>query len=236
MIDAWINSFYGFLNSLGYSHPVHPALVHMPIGLAIGAFIFAWSAFLFKKKALAQAARYCSILSFLFLFPAMLFGFMDWQHFFHGAWLFPIDMKLILAGILLVLQVIGLFLGSKGRHGAKSLLAIYTLCFFMVVGLGYFGAQLVYADKEQATPETYKAGERIFLANCSSCHLHGGNVIKPTVPITGSPKLKDLKTFVGLIRHPVPPMPVFSPSKLSDQQADELYQYITNVLEKEKAR
>jgi uncharacterized membrane protein len=236
MIDSWINAFYRFLNSLGYSHPIHPALVHMPIGLVIGAFVFAWSALLFKRKPLAQAARYCSILSFLFLLPAMLFGFMDWRHFFHGALLFPIDMKLILAGILLVLQVIGLFLGSKGRVGARGLLVVYTLCFFMVVGLGYFGAQLVYADKTQASPETYKAGEQIFLANCSSCHPRGGNVIKPQVPLINSPKLKDLKTFIGLIRHPVPPMPVFSPSKLSDQQAGELYQYITNVLEKEKSQ
>lgn len=236
MIDAWINAFYGFLNSLGYSHPIHPALVHMPIGLAIGAFVFAWIALLFKKKALAQSARYCSILSFLFLFPAMLFGFMDWRHFFNGAWLVPIDIKLILAGILLVLQVIGLFLGSKGRVGARSLLVVYTLCLVMVVGLGYFGAQLVYAGKAQATPEQYKAGERIFLANCSVCHPHGGNVIKPTVPIINSPKLKDLKTFIKWIRHPVPPMPIFSPSKLSDQQADELYQYVVQVLEKEKSQ
>lgn len=236
MIDAWINALYRFLNSLGYSHPIHPALVHMPIGLAIGAFVFAWSALVFKKKPLAQAARYCSILSFLFLFPAMLFGFMDWRHFFHGAWLFPIDMKLILSGILLVLQVIGLFLGSKGRVGARSLLVVYTLCFFMVVGVGYYGAQLVYAGKTHATSETYRTGERIFLANCSSCHPQGGNVIKPQIPINGSPKLKDLKTFVGLIRHPVPPMPVFSPSKLSDQQAEKLYQYLVNVLEKEKSQ
>jgi uncharacterized membrane protein len=236
MIDEWINSFYGLLNSLGYSHPVHPALVHMPIGLAIGAFVFAWSALLFKKKPLAQAARYCSILSFLFLFPAMLFGYMDWRHFFHGAWLLPIDMKLILAGILMVLQVVGLFLGSKGRVGARSLLTIYTLCFFMVVGLGYFGAQLVYANKDQAAPETYKAGERIFLANCSGCHPQGGNVIKPQVPIINSPKVRDLKTFVGYIRKPIAPMPVFNQSQIPDQQADELYHYIVSVLEKGKTQ
>jgi uncharacterized membrane protein len=236
MTDAWINSFYGFLNSLGYSHPVHPALVHMPIGLVIGAFVFAWVAFLFKKKPLAQTARYCSILSFLFLFPAMLFGYMDWRHFFSGAWLLPIEVKLILAGILLVFQVIGLFLGSKGRVGAKGLLAIYTLCFFMVVGLGYYGAQLVYAGKEQAAPVTYKAGEQLFLVNCSSCHPHGSNVVKPTVPLINSPKLKDLKTFTGYIRNPIPPMPVFNQSHITNQQANELYQYITNVLEKGKTK
>ena len=236
MIDALIDALYRFLNSLGYSHPLHPVFVHMTIGLTVGAFVFAWVALLFKKRPLAQSARYCSILSFLFLLPAMLFGYMDWRHFFQGAWLVPIDMKLILAGILLIIQAIGLFLGSKGRIWAKGLLVTYTLCFFTVVGLGYFGAQLVYAGRAEATPETYKTGERIFLANCNSCHPHGGNVVKPQKPLRGSPKLKDLKTFIGQIRHPVPPMPVFSPSKLSDEQAGELYQYVVHVLEKGKGR
>jgi len=234
MIDAWIDSLYRFLSNVGYAHPLHPAFVHMPIGLAIGAFVFVWAALLFKKKALAQAARYCIILAFLSWFPAVLFGFTDWRHFFHGAWLFPINVKLVLTGILLILQVIGLFLGSKGRVGARSLLVVYSLCFFMVVGLGYFGAQLVYPSKAQATPDRYKAGERIFLANCSACHPQGGNVIKPNKPIINAPAIKELKTFVVWIRKPVAPMPVFGQSQISDQQADELYRYIVHVLEKQK--
>jgi uncharacterized membrane protein len=234
MIDSWINAFYRLLSSLGYTHPVHPAIVHMSIGLVVAAFIFAWSALLFKDKreSLQRTAQYCTILALLFWFPVVFFGLLDWQHFFNGAWLYPIEVKLILAVILLVLLVIGVLVGSKGREGSKLLLVVYTLCFFTVVGLGYFGAQLVYGGKAEATPETYKAGQRIFLANCSSCHPHGGNVIRPQTPIHGSPKLKDLKTFMTQIRHPLPPMPAFSPSKVSDQQADELYQYIVHVLDK----
>ena len=235
MIDAWINAFYRLLNSLGYTHPVHPTLVHTTIGLIIGALVFASAALLFKKKRLAQTARDCTILAFLFLFPVTLFGYIDWQHFFNGARLFPIAMKLILTGILLVLLIIGLFVGSKGRQGAKGLLAIYTLCFFMVVGLGYYGAQLVYPGKEQTTPTTYKAGERIFLTNCSGCHPQGGNMLKPQVPLINSPKLRDLKGFVAYIRKPIAPMPAFGPLQITDQQADELYQYIVRVLEKRKA-
>jgi uncharacterized membrane protein len=234
MIDAWIDSLYRFLSNVGYAHPLHPALVHMPIGLVMGAFVFAWAALLFKGRQLALSARYCAILAFLFWFPTVLFGFMDWRHFYPGAWLSPITVKLVLAGILLILLVIGLFLGSKGRVGARSLLVVYSLCFFMVVGLGFFGAQLVYAGKAQAAPEKYKAGERIFLTNCSACHPQGGNVIKPQLPIHGSPRLKDLKTFIKWIRHPDPPMPVFSPSKLADQEAGELYQYAVHALERQK--
>lgn len=234
MIDAWIDSLYRFLSNVGYAHPLHPALVHMPIGLVMGAFVFAWAALLFKKKALVQSARYCAILALLFWFPAVLFGVMDWRHFFNGAWLSPITVKLVLAGILLILLVIGLVLGSKGREGSRGLLAIYSLCLLTAIGLGYFGAQLVYVGKAQATPEQYKAGERVFLANCSVCHPQGGNVIKPQMPIYGSPRLKDLKTFIKWIRHPDPPMPVFSPSKLSDQEAGELYQYAVHALERQK--
>jgi uncharacterized membrane protein len=235
MIDAWIDSVYRFLSSLGYAHPLHPALVHMPIGLGLGAFVFSWAALLFKKKQLAFSARYCSILALLFWFPAVLFGLMDWRHFFNGAWLFPIFVKLVLAGILLVLLVIGLFLGSKGRQGSRSLVAVYSLCVLAVIGLGYYGAQLVYANRAPATPERYKAGEMVFLANCSACHPQGGNVIKPQQPIHGSPKLKDLKIFIAWIRHPDPPMPAYSPTKVSDQEAGELYQYVVHALQRQKA-
>ena len=237
MIDAWIDAVYRFLSSLGYPHPLHPALVHMPIGLTMGAFVFASVALLFnKKKQLVLAARYCAILALLFWFPAVLFGLMDWRHFFHGAWLSPITVKLVLAGVLLILQVIGLFLGSKGREKARGLLAIYSLCLLTAIGLGYFGAQLVYTNKAQAAPEQYKAGERIFLANCSVCHPQGGNIIKPDKPLISAPELKELKTFIGRIRHPVAPMPAFGPSQITDQQADELYRYIVNVLERQKCR
>jgi uncharacterized membrane protein len=234
MIDAWIDALYRFLSNVGYAHPLHPALVHMPIGLVMGAFVFAWAALLFKRRQLALSARSCAILALLFWLPAVLFGLMDWRHFFNGAWLSPITVKLVLAGILLILLAVGVVLGSKGRQGSRGLLAIYSLCLLTVIGLGYFGAQLVYAGKAQATPERYKAGEQVFLANCSACHPQGGNVINPQLPIHGSPRLKDLKTFIGWIRHPDPPMPVFGPSKLSDQEAGELYQYAVHALERQK--
>jgi uncharacterized membrane protein len=233
MVDSWIESFYRFVRGLGYPHPIHPALVHMSIGLVTGAFVFAWVASLFGRPAVARSARNCTILALLFWFPVVLFGLMDWQHFLKGVWFFPIKMKLILAAVLFVLVLIGLFLGSKGREGTRGLLVVYTLSFFTVVGLGYFGGQLVYTNVAQPAPQSYRAGERIFQQLCSRCHPHGGNVIKPQTPIINSTKLKDLATFKGQIRHPLPPMPAFSPAQVSDRQADELYQYIVHVLEKQ---
>jgi uncharacterized membrane protein len=233
MIDAWIDSFYRFVRSLGYPHPIHPALVHMVIGLTAGAFVFAWVAFLFKRPAVARSARLCMILALLFWFPVVLFGLMDWQHFLKGVWFFPITMKLILAAVLFVLVLMALFLGSKGKEGARGLLVVYTLSFLTIVGLGWFGAELVYTNTAQPVPEPYRVGEQIFQERCSSCHPHGGNVIKPQLPIITSPKLKDLATFTGHIRHPISPMPAFPPAQVSDQQADELYRYIVHVLAKQ---
>ena len=45
MLDA----IYHFLNELGYHHPIHPTEVHMPIGLVVGALVFALVAGLFRR-------------------------------------------------------------------------------------------------------------------------------------------------------------------------------------------
>ena len=231
MSYPWINSFYQFLNHFGYSHPVHPALVHLPIGLMVGAFIFGWLAFLFNRDQLARSARHCLTLAFLFWFPVVLFGFMDWQHFYSGAWLTLIKIKMVLSGILFVLFLVSLVFGYRKKGSPKTSLTVYTLGLISVVLLGFFGAQLVY---ERKTPEvvsnTYLAGEKIFAANCITCHPGGDNIIKPDHPIKNSPKLKNFNTFISWIPKPIAPMPPFPESEISVGQARELYPYLTDVL------
>ena len=70
------------------------------------------------------------------------------------------------------------------------------------------------------------AGEAVFQRNCAGCHANGGNVIKPAKPLKGAPAMQKFDTFLAWIRNPAQPMPVFSTSKISDQQAKELYDYI----------
>jgi hypothetical protein len=78
------------------------------------------------------------------------------------------------------------------------------------------------------------AGEKIFNLNCNRCHPNGGNVIPPDLPLRGSSKLADFKTFLSYIRDPKMPdgsegvMPAFSKKQISDQEAQTLYQYITS--------
>jgi mono/diheme cytochrome c family protein len=78
-----------------------------------------------------------------------------------------------------------------------------------------------------------KIGEEEFKKNCSSCHPKGGNVIEPEDTIKGSPKLRDFKTFLSWIRKPVQPMPTFSASQISEEQARQLYDYIVEASKSE---
>lgn len=233
---------YEVLVRIGYNHPIHPTQVHMPIGLLTGAFFLGWTALLFRRQMLKLSARHCLILALIFFFPAVLLGFMDWQHFYAGAWLFHIKVKLALAGILLILLVTGIILSRNARVGYKGILTIYTLCFLTVAGLGYFGGELIYGGKVPVAPPELKAGEKLFTANCSGCHPHGDNILEPNLPLRSAPQLAEFNTFVAFIRTPkLPdgspgPMPPFPPSKISNQQGSELYEYITKVLANPKRK
>ena len=234
MVNLWIDSFYHFVNGLGYHHPIHPALVHAPMGLIIGAFFFGWAGILSRREALSRTAFHCIVLALLFWFPVVFFGFLDWKHFLGGAYMLPIKAKMTLAGVLLILFVTGLVLRFKMGAVSKSMVTVYTLCFFAAGLMGFFGAELVYAQKAPKGSDAYATGAAIFETNCLDCHPQGKNIIKPDHPIVGSPKLKDFPAFTGWIRKPVAPMPTFTDSQISDAQVKELYKYITNVLVRQK--
>ena len=229
-----LNSIYQLLARIGYTHPIHPTEVHMPIGLVVGALIFALTAALFRREKLVITPRHCIILAFIWIFPTILFGVMDWQYFYGGAWLFPIKVKMVTALVLAVLLLAAILLARKYGSTSKKVIPVYFLCFCCVVTLGYFGGQLVYGGKTRPSPEQFKAGEHIYAINCSTCHPHGGNVINARRPVIHSSKLQTLDDFVAWIRSPEPPMPPFPASKISDQEAKELYEYTINVLENPK--
>ena len=230
------NFVYEFLANLGYTHPIHPTEVHMPIGLAVGAFLFSWIALFLRRPNLARTARHCIILAFIWVFPTILFGIMDWQHYYAGAMLFPVKMKLIFGPIFLILLAAAVILGHGKGAESKTVAVVYGLCFITVVILGFFGGQMVYGVKSPRASEEFKAGAKIFASNCSACHPHGGNTLKPNLPLIRAPQLADLKTFSDFIRNPRMPdgsagiMPAFAPTKISGQQERELYDYIVNVL------
>jgi mono/diheme cytochrome c family protein/uncharacterized membrane protein len=242
-----IEFFYKTLATIGYTHPIHAPTTHIPVGMVIGAFIFAVVSWKFRKENLARTAHHCIALALLTLVPTVIVGIMDWQHYYAGAWLFPIKMKLPLAGLLLILLVFALSAGYRTETISKQALIIYALCLLNVTALGYFGGELVYggrapgklSDTATATADAdIEAGATLYNQTCSACHPNGGNSIKQNLPLKEAPQLVTFDTFLAYIRNPKARdgsqtiMPSFSPEKFSDQEASKVYQYIVKVLEK----
>lgn len=202
-----IDFIYRFFETLGYTHPLHPPFTHLTIGLVMGALIFYLIAMLPRCGRFAQTAGHCSALAFLVIFPTVILGVMDWYHYYGAGWIFPIKMKIILAGILalfLLLSVI-LYTGRQGRSG--PLLLIYLFSFFTVVGLGYFGGEIVFANKfnkangkPPAAEKTTHPGSKsedasfadvqtIFRNKCINCHTG-----------TNPPKGLDLTSYQEVLK------------------------------------
>jgi uncharacterized membrane protein len=199
MIDA----LYRFLARLGFTDPLHAPIVHIPIGLVIGAFCFFALAVIFKRKHLILTARQISIMALVFAFPSILLGVFDWIHFYHGALISAIKIKMVLAGLLLVLLGLGIILGGEKKVGSWPMGIIYVLSFAAVVGLGYFGGGLVFrggsafaqerasigvsaAPAAVANAAKAPAGQALFEASCQACHAGGGNAIVASLPVKGS--------------------------------------------------
>ena len=164
---------YSILVKTGFTHPLHPIITHLPVGLVIAAFVFSLIALLFRKPALAQTARHCSILALISVFPTLLLGIMDWQHFYAGAWLFPVKIKLFLAGLVLILLFVTVSVAVSIKEGSMKTVLLYGLCLITVVGLGYFGGELVYGQKGPAVKpddSLSRQGAVVFSDSCAACH------------------------------------------------------------------
>jgi len=161
---------------------------------------------------------------------------MDWQHRFGGAYLFEIKMKLVLAGILLLLLLVAVVYAALSGTLTKTLVAIYALCLLTVIGLGYFGGELVYGTKTATRAETKglaAEGAALFKQNCSACHFTDSSATKvgpglkglfaqDKFPISGRPVSDD--SFRQILKTPYSKMPPFG--HLADEQVDALLDYL----------
>ena len=231
-----IETIYSLLEKIGYIHPVHPPFTHGPIGAVFVAFFLGLAVLVWRRQNLLLSAYHAVIIAFILLIPTVLAGIMDWQHFYSGAWIFPIQMKIGLAISLFILLSITLIVFRITDVHSSIKIMLFTLCFFNVMGLGYFGGQLVYEGRTPVVSEDFMAGRKIFVNHCSGCHPNGGNILFPNLPLRSAPQLKNYQTFIEFVRNPIlpngskGPMPVFTQNKLSDPQAEELYSYIIHGL------
>lgn len=139
-----IDDLYALLAKFGFNEPLHSPITHMPIGLVVGALIFFLMAVIFKKKNLVFTARHASILAFIFAFPTIMLGVMDWIHFYHATLFVPIIIKMALAGIALIVLGTGIILGSEIKLHTMTMTILYVVAFVVMIGLGYFGSGIIY--------------------------------------------------------------------------------------------
>lgn len=226
-----LESIYRFIQQLGYTHPLHPTMVSMPIGLLVGAFSLAAFAVGRRKPRLLTCARSCLVAALLFLIPTILAGLMDWQHYYAGALLTPIKWKMAMAALLFMLLLAAL-IASRGREAnGKPFLVICGLALLPVIALGYLGGNLVFSGRTPPAPPKYAVGREIFRSHCSGCHPYGANAIKPQHHLWDSGRLTNILTLTAWIRSPQPPMPKFGPDQISGKDAKELLAYLKFVLE-----
>ena len=234
-----IEFLYQALAKIGYTHPLHPPVTHATVGMVIGAFVFGSAAWKLRHQGLAKTAHHCIILALLALIPTVILGVLDWKYYYAGAWLFPIKMKIMLAGLLLILLVFALSAGYKAETVSKSAVILYAFCLLNVTALGYFGGELVFgksSPRKAVEVVRIAVSSEQFATSCGSCHPGGGNTIKPNLPLHRAPQLVNFETFLAYIRSPKARdgsqtiMPSFSPGKLSEKQVKEIYQYVTQVL------
>ena len=230
---------YQNLADLGYHHPLHPTLIHLPIGMVMGAVLFALADFIFPQSGLARTARHCITLGLLTVIPAALLGLMDWLHFFGGAMLLPFKMKIILAAILTAFLLLAVVLGFFGERFPQMVIALYVMCLITTIGLGYFGGEIVYGKRATADTEMGEIGARgadIFKQNCSACHLTDSTATKigpglsglfkrDKFPISRKPVTED--NFRGLLKKPFAKMPPFG--HLPDDEVDALIEYLKTL-------
>src|SRR4030065_839747 len=101
------------LTRIGFTDPPHAMLLHMPIALIPGALLFFLVAVIVRREVLVPTARHVFILAFIFIFPTILFGVLDWLHYFQGQMIQPIKFKIGLAAGVLVITGAGVILGSE---------------------------------------------------------------------------------------------------------------------------
>jgi len=138
-----VENLYTLLTKIGFSHPLHPMLTHIPMGMVIGMVVFSFLGLIWKEKNFGQTAHYCAVFALVAILPVIGTGFLDWLHFQQGEWNPFIIIKMVLAVVLTILLITAVIMKRRGGMPGKMFF-IYLLCLACAGGLGYSGGSLVY--------------------------------------------------------------------------------------------
>jgi uncharacterized membrane protein len=135
---------FEFLSKVGFTHPLHPALTHIPMGMAMGAVVFRLASFLPKLKGLAKTGYHCVILGLLGIAPTAFTGYLDWQHRYSGAWEFLIILKMVIATVLAGVFISIAIMDDPENPKFDKITGFYLLIVLLAIGLGFSGGELQY--------------------------------------------------------------------------------------------
>jgi len=138
-----IEGFYDLLAKVGFTHPLHPILVHVPMGMVIGGVAFSLANLIWKNKHFDQSAYHCILLALIAIVPVYSAGLMDWQHVYGGEWSKWIIIKMILGAVLTCTLAFAVWQKHSGAPQRKLLL-IYLGALALCGGLGYCGGEILY--------------------------------------------------------------------------------------------
>ena len=140
-----VEGLFALLAKIGFTHPLHPMMTHVPMGMVVGMVVFSLIGLLWKKPQLGETAYYCSLLALVSVFPAIVAGMLDWLHSYGGAWNPLIIVKMILATLLTLLLIVAVVFKHQGAP-PKKLAIVYLVCLACAGGLGFSGGELVYGS------------------------------------------------------------------------------------------
>lgn len=238
---------YQYLAELGYHHPLHPLLTHLPVGLTLAGFIFILISSILRRSDYAQTAHHCMVLALLMAIPTVIMGYLDWRHFYGGAAIFAIKVKIALAAGLLVLLATVISIGRRRGRVAKTRVVVHLLAVLAAAGLGYFGGELIYGKKTNAFATEVKiesptdapsiaAGEALFAQKCSFCHFTDSTETKVGPGLKGLFQREKMtrsgwpmtqENIRRQLKTPFEQMPAFG--SLSDGEIDALIAYLKSL-------
>ncbi|MCG6929850.1 MAG: hypothetical protein LJE64_04775 [Desulfofustis sp.] len=138
-----IESLYNFLGLLGFHHPLHPIVVHVPMGMVVGSVAFSLADLKWPEKNFAQTAYHCILFALIAVIPVYIAGLLDWQQWFGGDINKWIIIKLILGVVLTVMLFITVRQKQSGAPQKKMML-FYLVNLAICGGLGFSGGELLF--------------------------------------------------------------------------------------------
>lgn len=139
-----VENIFGFLQGIGFHHPLHPAMTHIPMGMIMGAVAFRIVSLIPRFKYLAKTGYHCVIFGLLGMIPTALTGLLDWQHIYSGKWEFLIIFKMILAVALTAVMILIAVKDNPENPKFDNTTFLYLFAVLICIGLGFAGGELTH--------------------------------------------------------------------------------------------